>query len=44
MCYPLILALIGGLASLALCLYFWKKGQFEDCEDTKYQMFRDDTE
>jgi len=44
MLLTLLLTLLGGLASLGICLYFWKRGQFEDCEDIKYQMFRDDQE
>jgi cbb3-type cytochrome oxidase maturation protein len=35
-----ILSLLGGLAGLALFIYFLKKGQFEDPEEPKYQMFR----
>lgn len=31
-----------GLAGLLLYIYYARKGQFEDLEDTKYQMFRDD--
>jgi nitrogen fixation-related uncharacterized protein len=29
---------------LALFIYFARKGQFEDCEDVKYQMFREEEE
>lgn len=38
----LLIALTGGLAGVIVCLYYMKKGQFEDPEDPKYQMFRDD--
>ena len=31
-----------GLAGFCIYLYYWRKGQFEDGEDVKYQMFRDD--
>lgn len=31
-----------GLAGLAVYIYFLKKGQFEDPEDVKYQLFRED--
>ena len=31
-----------GLAGLLLYVYYARKGQFEDLEDTKYQLFRDD--
>ncbi len=34
------LALTGMLAFL----YFWRKGQFDDVEDVKYQVFRDGSE
>ncbi|MFT4551435.1 MAG: nitrogen fixation-related uncharacterized protein [Chlamydiales bacterium] len=34
--------LIGGLAATGVFVYFWKKGQFDDLEDVKYQMFRDE--
>lgn len=30
-----------GLASLMIYYYYMRKGQFEDPEDVKYQMFRD---
>lgn len=38
------IALAGGLGSLIVCLYFWKGGQFEDVEDIKYEIFRNDKE
>lgn len=44
MMHTLILSLIGGVVSLGACLYYWKRGQFQDCEDVKYQMFRDEQE
>lgn len=31
-----------GLAGLLVFFYYWRKGQFEDEEDVKYQMFRDE--
>lgn len=31
-----------GLAATLIYLYYWRKGQFEDNEDVKYQMFRND--
>lgn len=31
-----------GLAGLLLYIYYARRGQFEDVEDIKYQMFRDD--
>lgn len=33
-----------GLVGVAAYLYYLKKGQFEDPEDVKYQMFRDEEE
>lgn len=38
----LLIALVGGLAGVGVFIYHMKKGQFEDPEDPKYQMFRDD--
>lgn len=31
-----------GLAGLFIYFYYMKKGQFDDPEDVKYQLFRDD--
>lgn len=31
-----------GLAGMLAYLYYLKKGQFDDPEDVKYQMFRED--
>lgn len=31
-----------GLAGLLVFIHYLKKGQFEDPEDVKYQMFRED--
>jgi nitrogen fixation-related uncharacterized protein len=31
-----------GFSALLVYLYYWKKGQFEEGEDVKYQMFRND--
>jgi cbb3-type cytochrome oxidase maturation protein len=38
----LIISLIGGLGGLVLFIYHMKKGQFENPEDPKYQMFREE--
>lgn len=38
----LLVSLVGGLAGVAVFVYQMRKGQFEDPEDPKYQMFRDD--
>ncbi len=32
------------LAGLFIYIYYFQKGQFEDPEDVKYQIFRDDEE
>lgn len=37
-------SLIGAIASLLVLLYFQKKGHFQDLEDVKYQVFRDEEE
>ena len=34
--------LIGGLGAIGVFVYFWKRGQFDDLEDVKYQMFREE--
>lgn len=40
-----ILSTLGlGLAGLAVFLFYQRKGQFDDVEDVKYQMFREDKE
>lgn len=33
-----------GLAAMLVYLYFWKSGQFDDSEEVKYQIFRDDND
>jgi nitrogen fixation-related uncharacterized protein len=37
-------SLLLGLGSLGIYIYFLRKGQFDDPEDVKYQMFREDTD
>lgn len=32
------------LAGLLIYIYYFQKGQFEDPEDVKYQLFRDEEE
>ncbi len=39
-----LFSLVGGLSALLVFIYQLKKGQFEDLEDTKYQVFRDEEE
>lgn len=38
----LISSLVMSLAGFLLYYYYFRKGQFEDAEDVKYQLFRDD--
>lgn len=33
-----------GLVGLVIYIYYLKEGQFDDPEDVKYQMFRDEEE
>jgi cbb3-type cytochrome oxidase maturation protein len=35
-------SLLGGLAGVIAFIYFFKKGQFEDVEDPKYDLFREE--
>lgn len=35
-------SLAGGLIGIGVYVYYMKKGQFEDPEDVKYQMFREE--
>ena len=40
-----ILSTLGlGLAGLAVFLYYQRQGQFDDAEEAKYQIFREDKE
>jgi len=38
----LIGTLLAGLGAIAVYIYYLRKGQFEDVEDIKYQLFRDE--
>jgi len=40
--WTIISSVVAGLAGLAVYLYYLKKGQFDDPESVKYQIFRDD--
>lgn len=31
-----------GLGGILVYVHYWRKGQFEDPEDVKYQMFREE--
>lgn len=32
------------LSALLIWIYYWSQGEFEDMEDVKYQMFREEEE
>lgn len=38
----IVASLMGGLIGVVFFIYHLKRGQFEDVEDSKYQMFRDE--
>ena len=40
----IIITLAFGIATGAIYFYYQKKGQFDDLEEPKYQMLRDDQE
>lgn len=42
MFWCLLSSLALGLAGVVIYIYYLRKGQFDDPEDVKYQMFRDD--
>lgn len=42
MFWELSITLLFALMGLGIYLYYLRKGQFEDPEDVKYQMFRDE--
>lgn len=42
MYWCLISSLLMGLGGVFVYIYYLRKGQFEDPEDVKYQMFRDE--
>jgi len=35
-------SIVFGLMGVAVYVYYWRKGQFDDIEDIKYQMFRNE--
>ncbi len=35
---------LGGVAGVIVYIYYLRKGQFEDPEDVKYQLFREELE
>lgn len=42
MFFVLMSTLFSALAGLGVYVYYLRKGQFDDSEDVKYQMFRDE--
>lgn len=44
MLWLIISSLAFGLAGMLVFIYYFYKGQFEEMEDTKYQMFRNEDE
>ncbi len=34
-------SLLASMVGLGVYIYYLRQGQFEDCEDVKYQLFRD---
>ena len=42
MLWCLVSSILLGLGGMIVYIYFLKKGQFENSEDVKYQMFRDE--
>ena len=41
MVWMIVSSIALGLAALFIYIYYLRKGQFEDSEDVKYQIFRD---
>lgn len=42
MIWYLMISLIMGFAGIFIYIYYLRKGQFDDGENVKYQIFRDD--
>lgn len=42
MIWYIVSSIAMGLAGVLVYLYYWRRGQFDDEEDVKYQIFRDD--
>lgn len=40
--WTLMSTILSGIAGLAIYIYYLRKGQFDDPEDVKYQLFRDE--
>lgn len=35
-------SILAGLVGIGIYIYFMRQGQFENCEEIKYQLFHDD--
>lgn len=44
MYWYLMSSIVMALAGILVYVYYLRKGQFDDVEDIKYQMFRDENE
>lgn len=44
MLWTIISSITMALAGILIYVYYLRKGQFDDPEDVKYQLFRDDEE
>lgn len=44
MFWTILSSIAGGICGLIVYIYYLKSGQFEDSEDVKYQMFREEEE
>lgn len=42
MLWALIASVLAAIVSMLIFVYYLRQGQFDDVEDIKYQMFRDD--
>lgn len=40
----IVSSIVFALAGMIVYIYYFRKGQFDDLEDIKYQMFRDEDE
>lgn len=44
MLIEIALTTVAGMVGLLIFIYYLRKGQFEDIEDVKYEIFRNDDE
>lgn len=42
MVWYLLITIAGGLVGICCMIYYMRRGQFDDPEDPKYQMFRNE--